>query len=72
MVAVITAVLAGSAIGLLAAAASEHSLVAALIAGGVVAVAALAVMMRLQQSAWEPAASAPVSFGADDPARGQR
>lgn len=72
MVAVITAVLAGSAIGLLAAVASEHSLVAALVAGGVVAVAALAVMMRLQQSAWELAASAPVSFGADDPAPGQR
>ena len=46
MVAVITAVLAGSAIGLLAAVASEHSLVAALVAGGVVAVAALAAMMR--------------------------
>ena len=70
MVAVITAVLAGSAIGLLAAVASEHSLVAALVAGGGVAVAALAVMMRLQQSAWELAASAPVSFGADDSAPG--
>ena len=66
MVAVITAVLAGSAIGLLTAVASEHSLAAALVAGGVVALAALAVMMRLQQSAWEQAASAPVSFGPDD------
>ena len=47
MVAVITAVLAGSAIGLLAAVASEHSLAAALVAGGVVALAALAAMMRL-------------------------
>jgi hypothetical protein len=62
MVAVITAVLAGSAIGLLAAVASDHSLAAALVPGGVVALAALAAMMRLQQSAWERATSAPVSF----------
>ena len=66
MVAVITAVLAGSAIGLLTAVASEQSLAAALVPGGMVALAVLAVMMRLQQSAWEQAASAPVSFGADD------
>ena len=62
MVAVITAVLAGSAIGLLAAVASEHSLAAALAAGGVVAVAAIAAMMRRQQAAWERATSGPVSF----------
>jgi hypothetical protein len=66
MVAVITAVLAGSAIGLLAAVASEHSLAAALVAGGLVAVAALAAMMRLQESAWERATSAPVSLDAQD------
>ena len=66
MVAVITAVLAGSAIGLLAAVASEHSLAAALVAGGVVGSAALAAMMRSQQSAWERATSTPVSFDADD------
>jgi hypothetical protein len=66
MVAVITAVLAGSAIGLVAAVASEHSLAAALVAGGVVALAALAAMMRRQQSAWERATSAPVSFDPDD------
>src|SRR5438067_9981708 len=65
MVAVITAVLAGSAIGLLAAVASEHSLAAALVAGGLVALAALAALMRRQQSAWEQATSAPVSFDAD-------
>jgi hypothetical protein len=41
-VAVITAVLAGSAIGLLAAVASEHSLAAALVAGSLVALAAIA------------------------------
>ncbi|TMK87704.1 MAG: hypothetical protein E6G57_09720 [Actinobacteria bacterium] len=66
MVAVITAVLAGSAIGLLAAVASEHSLAAALVAGGLVALAALAALMRRQQSAWEQATSAPVSFDPDD------
>ena len=52
MVAVITAVLAGSAGGLLAAVASGHSLVAALIAGVAVAAAALAGLMRYQHSAW--------------------
>jgi hypothetical protein len=55
MVAVITAVLAGSAIGLLTAVAAEHSLAAALVAGGVVALAALAAMLRLQQSSWDRA-----------------
>ena len=72
MVAVITAVLAGSAIGLLAAVASEHSLAAAVVAGSVVALGALAAMMRRQQSAWERATSAPVSFDADDTAPVQR
>jgi hypothetical protein len=72
MVAVITAVLAGSAIGLLAAVASEHSLAAALVAGGVVALGALAAMMRIQQSAWKRATSAPVSFDADDTGSVQR
>jgi hypothetical protein len=65
-------VLAGSAIGLLAAVASEHSLAAALVAGGVVAFVALAAMMRIQQSAWEWAMSAPVSFDADDSGPVQR
>ena len=48
MVAVITAVLAGSAGGLLAAVTSGHLLVA----GVVVAAAALAGLMRYQNSAW--------------------
>jgi hypothetical protein len=52
MVAVITAVLAGSAAGLLAAAVSGHLLVAALVAGVVVAGAALTALMRYQKSAW--------------------
>ena len=52
MVAVITAVLGGSAGGLLAAVASGHSLVAALVAGVVVAAAALTGLMRYENSAW--------------------
>ncbi len=65
MVAVITAVLAGSGTGLLAAVASDHSLTAALVTGGVAAVAALAAMMRYQQSGWERAAAVPLSDAYD-------
>ena len=60
MVAVITAVVAGSAVGLLAAVTSDHSLAAALTAGGVVAVSALATLMRSQRAAWKRAASIPI------------
>jgi ABC-type uncharacterized transport system permease subunit len=66
MVAVITAVLAGSAIGLLAAVSTDHALAPALISGGAVAAAALAVSMHYQRSAWASAASAPLSFDTDD------
>jgi hypothetical protein len=59
MVAVITAVLAGSAIGLLTAIVSAHSLPAALAAGGAAAVATLAALMRYQASAWKRSASMP-------------
>jgi ABC-type sugar transport system permease subunit len=52
MVAVITAVLCGSAGGLLAAVVSGHSLVAALVTGVLVAAAALTGLMRYQNSAW--------------------
>jgi hypothetical protein len=52
MVAVITAVLNGSAGGLLADVASGHSRVAALVAGVVVGAAALTGLMRHQNSAW--------------------
>lgn len=52
MVGVITAVLAGSAAGLLAAVVFDHSLVAALVTGVVVAGAALVGLMRYQRSAW--------------------
>lgn len=72
MVAVITAVLAGSTIGLLAAVASDHSLAAALVPGGLVAAAALTALMRYQRSALDRAASAPLSFDADDTGPAQR
>jgi hypothetical protein len=57
MVAFITAVLAGSAVGLLAAIVSAHSLAAALVAGGTAAVATLAALMRYQTSVWKRSAS---------------
>jgi hypothetical protein len=59
MVAFITAVLAGSAFGLLAAIVSARSLAAALAAGGTAAVATLAALMRYQGSAWKRSASNP-------------
>jgi len=65
MVAVITAILAGSAAGLLAAVASGHSLVAALVVGVVVAAAALALLMRYQTSAWIRGSGQSLSPGAD-------
>ena len=65
MVAVITAVLAGSAGGLLAAVASGHSLVAAIVAGVVVAAAALTGLMRYQNSAWIRGSTASLFPGAE-------
>ena len=58
MVAVVTAVLAGSTAGLLAAVVPGHSLVAALVAGVLVAVTALVWLMRYQRSAWERVSTA--------------
>jgi hypothetical protein len=52
MVGVITAVLAGSAAGLIAAGAADHSAVAGFITAGVVALATGAALMRFQSSAW--------------------
>jgi hypothetical protein len=52
MVGVVTAVLAGSAAGLIAAVAAGHSAVAGFVTGGVAALAVLLVLMRLQDSAW--------------------
>ena len=60
MVAVITAVLAGSAVGLLAAIISGHSLAAALAAGGTAAVATLTALMRRQGSLWKRFVSIPI------------
>ncbi len=60
MVGMVTAVLAGSAAGLLAAVVSGHSLVAALATGVLVAVAALAGLMRYQRSAWARVSTAPL------------
>jgi hypothetical protein len=65
MVAVITAILAGSAGGLLAAIVSGHSLAAALVAGAVVAIAALTALMRYQNSAWLRATTSPLFPGAE-------
>jgi hypothetical protein len=65
MVAVITAILAGSAGGLLAAVASGHSLAAALVAGVVVAVVVLAGLMRYQNSAWIRGSTVSLSPGAE-------
>ena len=52
MVGVVTAVLAGSAAGLIATVAAGHSAVAGFVTGGVVAVAAVAAVTRVQRSAW--------------------
>ena len=60
MVGLITAVLAGSAAGLLAAVVSDHSLVAALIAGVLVAIAVFAALIRFQVSTWRRAAALPL------------
>jgi len=62
---VVTAVLAGSAGGLLAAVVSGHSLVAALVAGVAVAAAALTGLMRYQNSAWIRGSTASLFPGAE-------
>jgi predicted anti-sigma-YlaC factor YlaD len=52
MVGVVTAVLAGSAAGLIAAVAAGHSAVTGFATGGIVAVAAAVAVVRVQHSAW--------------------
>ncbi len=69
MIAVITAVLSGSAVGLLTASISAHSLSATLAAGGIAAVAALAALTRHQGSAWKRSASTPNITDQDGEAR---
>lgn len=61
MVAVITAVLAGSAVALAGAVVLDHSLAGAVVAGGVASMLSLGALMRYQRSAWQRAASAPLS-----------
>ncbi len=56
MVAVITAVLAGSTAALAAILVFDHSLAAAIVAGTLVALPALVAMIRHQDSTWERAA----------------
>jgi hypothetical protein len=58
MVAVITAVLAGSAVAVVAAAASDGSLAAALPTGAVVGLVTLTALMRFEERAWRRAAAA--------------
>jgi hypothetical protein len=57
MVGLVTVVLAGSAVGLLAAAVSDHALVVAIIAGVLVAIAVLAAPIGFQVSTWRRAAA---------------
>jgi hypothetical protein len=61
MVAVITAVLAGSTAALAAVLIFDHSLAAAVISGTLVALPTMIAMIRHQDSTWERAATAPLS-----------
>jgi hypothetical protein len=65
MVAVITAVLAGSTAALAAILIFDHSLAAAVISGTLVALPALIAMIRHQDLAWERAAAEPLRPGDD-------
>ncbi len=57
MAGLVTAVLAGSAVGLLAAVVSGHVLVVAIVAGVLVAVAVFAALIQVQVSTWRRAAA---------------
>jgi hypothetical protein len=67
MVAVITAALAGSAAGLLAAVASNHTLAVALPAGAAVAIAIVWTLMRRQIAVWTEADRAQLNIDAEAP-----
>lgn len=56
-VGLVAAVLAGSAVGLLVAIVSDHSLIAAITVGVVVAIALFAALIRFQVSSWRQAAA---------------
>jgi hypothetical protein len=62
MMCVIACVLCGATIGLAVAVAFDHNLALSLVAGGAVALVALAALMRIQRNAWRRAADEPVSF----------
>src|SRR5206468_11039645 len=70
MVAVITAALAGSAAGLLAAVASGHSLAAALPAGTAVAIAIVWTLMRRQNATWLQSSGAQLNIDVETPNAG--
>jgi hypothetical protein len=65
MVAVITAVLAGSTAALATILVFDHSLAAAVIAGALVALPTLVAMIQNQNSAWERSVSEPLGSGED-------
>jgi hypothetical protein len=65
MVAVLTAVLAGSTAALAAILIFDHSLAAAVISGAVVALPVMIAMIRQQDSAWQRAAAEPLRPGED-------
>jgi hypothetical protein len=65
MVAVITAVLAGSTAAIAAILIFDHSLAAAVIAGTLVALPTMIALIRHQDSAWERAATEPLKPGED-------
>jgi hypothetical protein len=71
MIAVITATLAASAAGLLAAVASGHSLGAALAVAGVVFVAVLWALMRFEKAPWLQASRLQLNIDADAQAASQ-
>ena len=65
MVAVITAVLAGSTAALAAILIFDHSLAAAVISGTLIAFPTMIAMIRHQDSGWERAATEPLTPGDD-------
>ena len=65
MVAVITAVLAGSTAAVVAILIFDHSLAAAVIAGTLVALPTTIALIRYQDSAWEHAATEPLKPGVE-------
>jgi hypothetical protein len=65
MVAVITAVLAGSTAALAAILIFDHSLAAAVISGTLIALPTMIAMVRYQNSVWEHASAEPLRPGED-------